>query len=143
MTAEGRPIIIDAGFSHATLLHPDKWVANGIEPPKSSVTRWRRPISFNLRRRIHCGARRCVEPSNRVCGRGDSKTSRRCMSPEVAPKIALSDPLYRNGEYISEAALGLDDARRARIALELAPQAENLHIDAAVEDILVNAGRLQ
>jgi len=59
------------------------------------------------------------------------------------PAIASSDPLYRNGEYISDAALGLDDARCARIALELTPQAENLHIDAAVEDIFVNAGRLQ
>src|SRR6476660_9546928 len=53
------------------------------------------------------------------------------------------DPLYRNGEYVSDTALGLDDARCAGVAFELAAQAKNLHVDAAVEDILVNAGRLQ
>jgi hypothetical protein len=53
------------------------------------------------------------------------------------------DPLYRNGEYVSDTALGLDDARCVRVAFELAAQAKNLHVDAAVEDILVNAGRLQ
>jgi hypothetical protein len=101
-------------ISRATLLHPDGWVANGIKPPKSSVT-------------PNCGGSRDVP---------------RVKLPRPPP-IASSDPLYRNGEYISDAALGLDDARRARIALELTPQAENLHIDAAVEDIFVNAGRLQ
>jgi hypothetical protein len=73
----------------------------------------------------------------------DAETSASRVKLPRPPPIASSDPLYRNGEYISDAALGLDDARRARIALELTPQAENLHIDAAVEDIFVNAGRLQ
>ena len=48
-----------------------------------------------------------------------------------------------NGEHISDAALGLDHARGARIALELAPETKNLHVDAAIKDILVNAGCLQ
>ena len=52
---------------------------------------------------------------------------------------AGSDAVDRNGEHISHAALGLDDARRAGIAFELAPQAKNLHVDAAIEDVLVHA----
>ena len=57
----------------------------------------------------------------------------------LSDEIASSDALHGNGEYISDAALSLDDARRARIALELAPQPENLHVDAAIENIFVNA----
>ena len=59
------------------------------------------------------------------------------------PRGRPSEPLYRNSEHISHAALGLDDARRAGVAFELAPEAKNLHIDAAIEDILVNACSLQ
>src|SRR5207245_1815016 len=55
----------------------------------------------------------------------------------------LSEALDGNCEYIPDAALGLDHARRAGLALELAPEAEDLHVDAAIEDILVNAGCLQ
>ena len=58
-------------------------------------------------------------------------------------RVALSDPLHGNGEHISNAALGLDHARGARVAFELAPEPENLHVDAAIEDILVHAGCLQ
>src|SRR5262245_31673241 len=54
-----------------------------------------------------------------------------------------SDPLDRNGEHISDAALGLDDARRAGVAFELASEAKNLHIDAAIENILMHACGLQ
>src|SRR5262245_1868686 len=54
-----------------------------------------------------------------------------------------SNPLDRNGEHISHAALGLDDARGVRVAFELAPQAKNLHVDAAIENIFVHAGGLQ
>src|SRR5262249_20991231 len=54
-----------------------------------------------------------------------------------------SNPLDRNGEHITYAALGLDDARRARVAFELAPQAKNLHVDAAIENILMHARGLQ
>ena len=48
----------------------------------------------------------------------------------------LSDPLDRNGEHISHAALGLDDARRAGVAFELASEAKNLHVDAAIEGVV-------
>ena len=49
----------------------------------------------------------------------------------------------RQGEHVADAALGPDDSGRSRIGLELAPQPQDLHVDAAVEDILVHAGRLQ
>jgi hypothetical protein len=45
-----------------------------------------------------------------------------------------------NGEYVTGAALGLDQLRLARIDFELAAQAQNLNVDAAVEYFLmVNA----
>jgi hypothetical protein len=68
------------------------------------------------------------------------------LAPALKPAFLTDDhldPLYRNSEYVSDTALGLDDARCAGVAFELAAQAKNLHVDAAVEDILVNAGRLQ
>src|SRR5262245_5259176 len=54
-----------------------------------------------------------------------------------------SNPLDRDGKHISHAALGLDDARRARVAFELAPQAKNLHVDAAIENIFMHARGVQ
>src|SRR5262245_19837791 len=54
-----------------------------------------------------------------------------------------SNPLHRNGEHISHAAFRLDDARRAGIAFELAPQAKNLHVYAAIEGILMHSRGLQ
>src|SRR5580693_3113222 len=57
-------------------------------------------------------------------------------------RAQLSDPLDRNRKYISEATFGLDYARRARVAFKLASQAQDLHVDAAIEDILVHACRL-
>jgi hypothetical protein len=46
-------------------------------------------------------------------------------------------------KYVANAAFGQDDARRVWIGLQLAPQAQDLHVDAAIEDIFVDAGRLQ
>jgi hypothetical protein len=46
-------------------------------------------------------------------------------------KCAGSDALHGNSKCISDAALGLDHARRARVAFELASQAKNLHVDLA------------
>src|ERR1700724_1599713 len=54
-----------------------------------------------------------------------------------------SDQLDRQGEHVADAALCPDDAGRARIAFQLAPQPQDLHVDAAVEDIFMNAGRLK
>ena len=54
-----------------------------------------------------------------------------------------SDPLHRNRKNVPHAAFGPDDARRAGVRFELASEAKNLHIDAAVKDILVKTGCLQ
>ena len=49
-----------------------------------------------------------------------------------------------NGKHVTDPSLCLDHARRARIASQLASQAaQNLHVDTAVEDILMYPGRLQ
>src|SRR5215467_14515183 len=55
----------------------------------------------------------------------------------------LSDPLDRNGEYISDTTLGLDDSRCTGVAFELASEAKDLHVDTAIEDILMHARGLQ
>ena len=50
-----------------------------------------------------------------------------------------------NGQrkYVANAAFGQDDARRVWIGLQLAPQAQYLNVDTAIEDIFVDAGCLQ
>src|SRR4051812_26980468 len=68
---------------------------------------------------------------------------RRLLYPASAKRLGTSESFNGCTEDISDATLGLDEARRARIAFELAPQAENLHVDAAIENILVNACGLQ
>ncbi len=62
---------------------------------------------------------------------------------ECLSNAVRSDSFYGNSKHISDAALGLDDTRRARVAFELASEAKDLHVDAAVEDILVDTSRLQ
>ena len=54
-----------------------------------------------------------------------------------------SDALDGNSEHVTHTAFGPDDTRCAGVAFELAPEAEDLHIDAAVEDIFVNPSCLQ
>jgi len=46
-------------------------------------------------------------------------------------------------KYVANAAFGQDDARRGWIGLQLAPQAQYLNVDTAIEDIFVDAGCLQ
>ena len=46
-------------------------------------------------------------------------------------------------KYVANAAFGQDDARRVWIGLQLAPQAQDLNVDTAIEDIFVDPGRLQ
>src|SRR5687767_208858 len=67
-------------------------------------------------------------------------SSRACQTSPAAGEL---DSLDRDGKRISDAAFGLDHPRHARIALELAPQAQNLHVDAAIEHVLVDARGLQ
>ena len=54
-----------------------------------------------------------------------------------------SETLDRLRKDVSDAPLGLDELRRARILFELAAKAKDLHVDAAIEDVFVHAGRLQ
>src|SRR5271165_1775798 len=70
-----------------------------------------------------------------VSGPAESRYVRNAPAPK-----RLSGALDRNGEYVSDATFGLNEARRARVAFQLAPQA---HVDAAVEHVLVHARRLQ
>ena len=50
-----------------------------------------------------------------------------------------------NGQrkHVANTAFGQDDARRVWIGLQLAPQAQYLNVDTAIEDIFVDAGCLQ
>jgi hypothetical protein len=50
---------------------------------------------------------------------------------------------YRQREHITDTALGSDNARRTGIDLELAPQPQDLDIDAPIENIFVNPRGLQ
>ena len=54
-----------------------------------------------------------------------------------------SDSLHRHGEPVADATFGPDNARSARTGLELAAQPQNLHVDAAVRDILMQVRGLQ
>src|SRR4029077_325513 len=54
-----------------------------------------------------------------------------------------SNPLDCHGKHISHAALSLDHTRCAWVAFKLAPQAKNLHVDAAIKDIFMHARSLQ
>ena len=54
-----------------------------------------------------------------------------------------SKPLDLQGKDITEAALGLNDLGCARVLLQPAPEAKNLHVYASVEDVFVHSGRLQ
>jgi hypothetical protein len=60
-----------------------------------------------------------------------------------AKRDKASDALDGNREHISDAALGLDEARCAWITLKFAPKAQDLHVDAPVEHVIMHAGRLQ
>ncbi len=60
----------------------------------------------------------------------------------MSARPRLSEYFDRKREYVTDAALRLNDARHAGVDFKFAPQAEHLHIDAAIEDVFVNAGRL-
>src|SRR5947209_6103402 len=62
---------------------------------------------------------------------------------QVTLVAKASDAFDRQGKHVAEAALGSDDAGRTRIRLELAPQSQDLNIDAAVKNVLVHARGLQ
>ena len=53
------------------------------------------------------------------------------------------EPLDRQGEDIADAAFGRDDRRRIRTSLQFASQPQDLHIEASIEDVLMDACCLQ
>ena len=58
-------------------------------------------------------------------------------------KHRATNLLDREREHVADAALGLNDLRRARIGLEFAPQPQDLYIDAAIENVFVHTRCLQ
>jgi len=60
-----------------------------------------------------------------------------------ATNYRVSYWLDGQGEHITNTTFGLDDARGTRIGLELSAEPEDLHIDAAIEHVLVDPRRLQ
>jgi len=65
----------------------------------------------------------------------------RAVSAEIADAIRQRansvDSLDRQPEQVARAALRADIARLGRIAFDLAPQAHHLHVDGAIEDLVV------
>ena len=59
-------------------------------------------------------------------------------------RTAFSDskPFHLPCEHISDASLGLDHLRCARVVFQFAAKAENLHIYAAIEHVFVDSSRL-
>src|SRR5258707_11904900 len=49
----------------------------------------------------------------------------------------------RKGEFVANTTHGLDRARRSRIALQFAPQPQNLDVDATIKDVCVESRRLK
>lgn len=62
------------------------------------------------------------------------------LENQAAVVLRASNVLDREGEEIADPALGSNDAWRARVCFQLAPQSQDLHIDATVENILMHAG---
>src|SRR6266478_5881971 len=67
--------------------------------------------------------------------------SRPCLVAQHFPQ--LLEWFYRRNQNIPDAALSLDDTWRTRIDLQLAPQSQDLDVDAPIENILMHTGRLQ
>jgi len=61
----------------------------------------------------------------------------------VTVLVRGSEGLDGKGKHIASAALGTNNARCTRIGLQFAAQPQDLHVDAAVENILVHPSRLQ
>src|SRR4051794_22588931 len=67
----------------------------------------------------------------------------RPLCRRVVRRIRRSERFYSQGKDVADAAFGLDHARRTWIGLKFAPQAQDLDVDAAIEDVFVHAGGLQ
>ena len=86
-----------------------------------------------------------------VMGRASVRTpasdalGRRRDRVEVAVPFAspTSQELDRRHKNIADATLGLDERWRVRVQVQFAAQPQNLHVDAAIENIFVYARRLE
>src|SRR5437588_4015824 len=65
------------------------------------------------------------------------------LKNQVTVVAEASEAVDRQGKHVADPALGSNDAGCARIGFELAPQSQNLNVDAAVENVLVHARGLQ
>jgi hypothetical protein len=81
----------------------------------------------------------------RKTGRKDLQSTANVARHSLAGVFDGPSPEFFDGQrkYVANAAFGQDDARRVWIGLQLAPQAQDLHVDTAIEDIFVDPGRLQ
>ena len=80
--------------------------------------------------------------SSRV--RGAWRRRRDCVEVAAAPVASqTSELLDRRDKYIADATLGSNEGRRGCVDLELASQPQHLHVDTAIKDIFVDAGRVQ
>ena len=73
---------------------------------------------------------------------GASKRGFRSEVHSNRASFSDSKPFDLPGESISDASLRLDDLWCARVVLQLAAKAENLHIYAAIEHVFVDSSRL-
>src|SRR5262249_45109947 len=124
---------------------------------REGVRRGRAPLRFKQSRALNAaaqaarqrragsvaGQRRAQIPAYASVARRHRSWKWRAEWAAATRPDGRSKPLDRNGEHISHAALGLDDARGVRVAFELAPEAKNLHVDATIENILMHPGGLQ
>jgi hypothetical protein len=80
---------------------------------------------YSLRRRCYCGS---------------------ALQPLACSVLARRTPLERvdwQGEQVADAAFGLDDARDARVGLQLAPEMQEMEVDASIDDIFMDRERTQ
>src|SRR6185503_8543160 len=61
--------------------------------------------------------------------------------PSLSPAAGLPHRVDRGVEHVADAALGDDEARVRGVGLDLAPQAQDLHVDRAVVDLGVVQAR--
>src|SRR5262245_23782816 len=118
----------------------------GTDRHPSDISPLRDPGDHGKDRRgelVMAGARSWTDPigtavASRMISRGPAY-----FIPESRASGRGSKSLYCHRKHIANASLGLDEAGGTGISLELAPQAEDLHVDAAIEHVLVHPRSLQ
>src|SRR5262249_12056961 len=75
-----------------------------------------------------------VEPARRQSG---------SFADAPSPSLPASEPLDRRCKRVADTALGMDVTGFSGNGFKLPTQPQNLHIDAAVEDVLMHTRRLE